>query len=199
MMKNFSEFTQWIKLCFRLSPYVTITMLFVISLIIFGLARVVYHYGFSVFKILITLMVGGRWFIDKSNEVIKDEKIAGDGQGSLESRKVLGNSDSGSDSGNKPSGDSPLGGQGSLEIDDVSRLKIIVKECVKEGIKEALKAFVVKEAKKKKDKVVKTEGTLPKKSKKEALIVEGRQVVVSPKKKNSNKKELVGKDEIIKE
>lgn len=203
MLKNITEFTQWIKLCFCLSPYVTITILSVLFLILFGLARVVYLYGFSVFKMLITFIIGGRWFTDKSNEIIKDEKVVSDGQGSLDRRKVLGNSnsDSNSDSnyGNKPGGDVPLEEQGSLKVDDFGILKDLIKEWVKEGIKEALKDFVVKEAKKKKEKVIKTEGTSPKKGKKALTVGEREAVSPKKKKKNSSKGELVSKDVIIKE
>ena len=167
------------------------------SLIIFGLARVIYYYGFSVFEMLVTFIVGRRWFTDKSNDIVKDEKVGSDGKDSLDRRKVLGDSNSDSNNGNKPGGDGPLGEQGFLKVDDFIILRTLIKGWVKEGIKEALKDFILKEAKKKKERVVKGEGTSPKKRKKALDVGEG---AVSPKKKkNSSKKELVNKDVITKD
>nr|AGS17944.1 M-ORF [Anodonta anatina] len=191
LLNDLITFVKWIKNCFALSPYVTLTMLFVFMMVIVGILRGIRLYGYDLYKKFMLLMVGSSWFTEKSGEAVKDEKSISDGLNPSEGQKVSGV-------------DGPKGEGGSIKVEDISSLKNMISEAVKEAIKEAMKDLVVKEAKKKKEKVVSGDGTSPKKKSKKSLevgeAVGDTVVVVSSKKKSSpKKKELVVKEEPSKE
>lgn len=89
---------------------------------------------------------------------------------------------------------------GSPEEEKKSDLIDTIKKAVKEALEEAMKDFVVKEAKKKKQKVAGENPTPKKKSKKsEGVEVDSVKAVTPKKKKTSKKRELVITKDPIKE
>nr|AQM37820.1 M-ORF [Unio tumidus] len=194
------DFIKWVKYCCELSFFVTLLLFFIVSLVIFGLFRGIYLYWSKVYSGIMFVMMGSSWFTDKSLSNSGDVKSVNDGQSSGNKGDV-----SVSDSHNSL-GESKVGGVVGKEdfgkVMDVGSLSDVLKEAVKEAIKEAMKDLVVKEAKKKKDKVVGGDSTLPKKSSKKVLagetsgvVVElGNQEVAPVKKKKSKKSEPVIKE-----
>ena len=176
-------------------------MLFVFMLVIFGIFRGLYLYWYEIYKKFMLLVMGSRWFDEKSGEVSKNEKGTAGNSNSLGSQKV-------NDviSGVRiPSGESGSVKveRISIKVEDVKSLKDIIREVIKESIKEEIKDLVVKGAKKKKEKVVTGDTVTPKKKSKKSVVVGevGTSVVETvPSKKNkvSKRKELVIKEELPK-
>nr|AQM37778.1 M-ORF [Unio crassus] len=193
------DIVKWVKHCFSVSPVVSaivfFILFFVFGLMIFGLWRAIDLYWYSIYSAIMVVLMGSSWFDDKSVDSNKGEKVfAGNSPVSLDEKKV---------------GD-VVSGVETLVVDkedskkgmDVNDLTEIIKKAVKEGIKEAMKDFVIKEAKKKKDTVVSGDSTTPKKKSKKVLAKEmgemvsetNNQEVTPTKKKKSKKSELVNKE-----
>nr|AXO78610.1 m-ORF2 [Sinanodonta woodiana]AXO78653.1 m-ORF2 [Sinanodonta woodiana] len=164
-----------------------------------SLTRFIYFFEFKLFKKFVSFMTEGNWYSEKSGEVVKSE-VSGDNKTALGGQEIV------NDPGNI-SDTSSLKDSVPLKTGDIGSLKDMIKESINEGIKEALKDIIVKETKKKKEKVVKTE--VPKKSKKTSTKNDEVTVYVSgvvmedgnivKKKKGSSKKEDSKKEDTIKE
>nr|UWM10884.1 M-ORF [Cuneopsis celtiformis] len=159
MTSTLSDFLKWVKHCYGLSPVLTFTLFFVVSLMIFGLFRGLFLYWPAIYDSVMLLVMGSSWFSDKSvDSSNKGEKSA----------DVV--------------GDFVVDKSSSEKSMDVSGLADILKEAVKEAVKEAMKDLLAKEVSKKKEKVVSGDGTVvPKKKSKKALASEGESVSVSSK------------------
>nr|AQM37750.1 M-ORF [Unio crassus]AQM37764.1 M-ORF [Unio crassus] len=193
------DIVKWVKHCFSVSPVVATIVFFlfffVLGLMIFGLWRAIDLYWYSIYSTIMLVLMGSSWFDEKSVDSNKGEKMP------------TGNSPISSDE--KKVGD-VVSGVETLVVDkedfkkgvDVNDLTEIIKKAVKEGIQEAMKDFVIKEAKKKKDTVVSGDATTPKKKSKKVLAKEmgetvsgtNNQEVAPAKKKKSKKSELVDKE-----
>jgi hypothetical protein len=155
----------------------------------------------ELYKKFMIMVIGSRWFNEKYGDVIKDEKtVTGSPNSSVDQK----GNDVVSDA-NIPSVErgSIKTERISIKVEDVKSLKDIIREVIKESIKEVIKDLVVKEVKKKKEKVVTGDTVTPKKKSKKSVVVGevGTSVVEtvpSKKKKVSKRKELVIKEELPK-